>query len=139
MLHISLMEPVVTELEGVLFEMAVDNVRLSPLSFHQRVATICRQTSGHLRFDVRVDGDGRYQRIAAIGYAGGAVGILALAKDGLAIESCGVVGIDTSFLEPLENWSNLSLPAQAATDIRGHASLFLASLRRAGHLPAVRI
>lgn len=133
------MEPIVSELEGVLFEMAVNNVRLSPLSFHQRVETICHQTTGRLRFDVRVDGDGRYQRIAAIGYAGGAIGILALAKDGLAIESCTVACVDASFLEPLEKWSNLPLPAQATMDVRGHASLFLASLRRAGRLPAVKI
>ncbi|WP_054311077.1 hypothetical protein [Mesorhizobium sp. 1M-11] len=122
------------ELDTVLFEMAVRTASTLPTSFSEKVTDIAARTAGRLAFDVRVEGDYRFQRIAGIRY-GGDIGILALSKDGQSVDSCRVNGALASFIEPLESWNGLSLPAQAQTDILGHTSLLVAALRNAGNLP----
>ncbi|MBR2688817.1 MAG: hypothetical protein IKE42_13285 [Aquamicrobium sp.] len=122
------------ELDTVLFEMAVRAASALPTSFSEKVTDIAVRTAGQLAFDVRVEGDYRFQRIAGIRY-GGDVGILALTKNGQSVDSCRVNGALAGFIEPLENWNGLSLQAQAQTDILGHTSLLVAALRNAGSLP----
>ncbi|TPI09408.1 hypothetical protein [Mesorhizobium sp. B2-4-6] len=121
--------------ESVLFEMAVGNVRSLPLGFAEKATEIARQTSGRLLFEIRLDGDAHYQRVAAISYARGEIGILVLDKDGASVRSSIAGGGFASFIEPLECWSNLPLRDQANNDIRGHAILFIAALRNAGCAP----
>ncbi|KAA3445853.1 hypothetical protein C7I87_31710 [Mesorhizobium sp. SARCC-RB16n] len=122
-------------LDALLFEMAAASVRLLPLSFGDKAARIARQTSGRLLFEVRVDGDPQFQRIAAVRYVTGTTGILALSKDGLAVVSFTANGELASFIDPLESWDSLPLREQARSDVEGHINLLLAALRSAGCMP----
>ncbi|MGX9181735.1 hypothetical protein [Mesorhizobium sp. WSM2561] len=122
-------------LDALLFEMAAASVRLLPLSFGDKAARLAHQTSGRFLFEVRVDGDPQFQRIAAIRYATGTTGILALSKDGLAVVSFTANGELASLIDPLESWDRLPLRQQARNDIHGHIDLLLAALRNAGCTP----
>lgn len=123
------------ELDTVLFDMAVRTASTLPSGFSEKVVDVAHRTAGHIVFDVRVEGDYRFQRLAGIRYPAGEVGILALTKNGQAMETCRVNGTLTSFIEPLETWSCLPLQTQASVDILGHASLLVAALRNAGNFP----
>lgn len=123
------------ELDTVLFEMAVRAAGSLSTSFSEKVTDIAARTAGQLAFDVRVEGDYRFQRIAGIRYGAGEVGILALTKNGQALDACRVNGALTGFIEPLETWHGLPLQAQAQADVLGHTSLLIAALRNAGNLP----
>lgn len=123
------------ELDTVLFEMAVRSVGSLSTGFSEKVTDIAIRTAGRLAFDVRVEGDYRFQRIAGIRYEAGEVGILALTKTGQALDTCKVNGALAGFIEPLEIWHGLPLQAQAQADVLGHTSLLIAALRNAGNLP----
>ncbi|MEI9401838.1 hypothetical protein [Mesorhizobium argentiipisi] len=122
-------------LDALLFEMAAASVRLLPLSFGDKAARIARHTSGRFLFEVRVDGDPQFQRIAAVRYVTGTTGILALTKDGLAVVSFTANGELASFIDPVESWDSMPLREQACSDIEGHINLLLAALRSAGCMP----
>lgn len=121
-------------LEAVLFGMAVDGVRPLASSFHDKTTEIAARTGGRLAFDVRIYGDRKYQRIAAIGYPGDEAGILALNHDGQAIEACFLDAGFAGFIEPLERWSSLPLRDQARNSVQGFADLLVAALRKAARL-----
>lgn len=123
------------ELDSALFEMAVGNLRLQPLSFADKAAAIAHQTRGRLLFDIRLDGDLRCQRLAAIRYPSGEIGVLLLSRSGLSLATCIVDGAFADLTGPLEHWAGLSLPDQARTDIQHHAVRFVAALRHAGSVP----
>ncbi|MBN9235338.1 MULTISPECIES: hypothetical protein [Phyllobacteriaceae] len=120
------------ELDTVLFDMAVRTASALPSGFSEKVVDVARRTAGQIVFDVRVEGDYRFQRLAGIRYPTGEVGILALTKNGQSLETCRVNGTLASFIEPLETWSYLPLQTQASVDILGHTSLLVAALRNAG-------
>jgi hypothetical protein len=122
------------ELDALLFDIAVKDTDFKSMSFSDRVSTIADRSAGSLVCNVRLEGDSQFQRIAVIRFPSGGIGIVALGKDGLSIGSCTANGAFTSFLEPLAEWHRLPLRDQAASDIRGHVSLFAAALRNAGLL-----
>jgi hypothetical protein len=122
------------ELDAFLFGIAVNNAGLKDISFEQRISTIADRSAGTVICNVRLDSDPQYQRIAVIRLPSGDIGIIALGWDGLSVGSCTANGAFSSFLEPLADWHRLPLRDQAAIDIRGHASLFVAALRNAGFL-----
>lgn len=123
------------ELEAVLFELAASNVCALPLCFCDKIANVTQKSGGHILFEIRSDGNPCYQRVAAIQYASGEIGILLLGNDGVSLATCTANGALSSFTEPLGNWYQLPLRDQATNDIRGHASLFLAAMRNAGCRP----
>ncbi len=125
----------VVELDSVIFEMAVRASLSLPVSFTEKAVDVAQRIAGELMFDVRVDGDLSYQRVAGIQLTSGDVGVLALEKSGLAVDSYTVNGALASFIEPLANWSSLPLQLQAKTYILGHSSLLVAALRTGGFLP----
>jgi hypothetical protein len=120
------------EMDAFLFGIAVNSAGLKDMSFEQRISTIADRSAGAVICNVRLDGDSQYQRIAVTRLPGGGGGILALGKDGLSVGSCTANGAFSSFLEPLTEWHRLPLRDQAVIDIRGHVSLFIAALRKAG-------
>lgn len=126
------------ELDSVIFEMAVRASVSLPVGFAEKAVDVAQRIAGELMFDVRVDGDLSYQRIAGIQLTSGDVGVLALEKNGLAVDSCTVNGALASFIEPLASWSSLPLQLQAKTYILGHSTLLVAALRAGGFLPPRR-
>lgn len=78
------------ELDTILFDMAVKTAGTLSSGFSEKVIDVAHRTAGHIVFDVRVDGDYRFQRLAGIRYPAGEVGILALTKNGQAMETCRV-------------------------------------------------
>ncbi|PAP92401.1 hypothetical protein [Mesorhizobium wenxiniae] len=124
----------VNELDLVIFQMAVEGVRLLSSSFDEKAAEIATRSRGSLLFDVRVDGDLEVQRVAAIGYPGDKIGVVALDREGLVSCCCLVNGTFSPFIAPLENWTSMPLSMQAQIDVTGYARLLLAALRNAGHM-----
>jgi len=126
-------------IEAVLLEMAVGT--LEPLShgFSDRVDDIARRTFGVLLFDVRLECDDQYQRLAAIQYGTQTVGLLALDRSGSSIRTCAVDEAFSGFLHPLSVWARLSLTEQASAHIRHHTLLLLGALRNAGHFTRPRL
>ncbi|MEI9431721.1 hypothetical protein [Mesorhizobium sp. Cs1299R1N3] len=123
------------DLDALLFEMAAASVRMLALSFGDKAARIARQTSGRFLFEVRIDGDPQFQRIAAIRYTTGTTGLFALSKDGLAVVSFTANSELASFIDPLENWDSLPLREKAHNEVQGHIDLLVAALRNAGCVP----
>jgi hypothetical protein len=121
-------------LEALLLEMAVGGADRLSLCFSDRVDDIAKQTLGFLLFDVRLDRDPHYQRLAAIQYPTLTVGLLALDRSGSSIRTCAVNGAFAGFLRPVSVWARLPLAEQAITHIRGESVLLLEALRNAGHL-----
>jgi hypothetical protein len=126
------------ELDALVFGMAVDSVRALSVPFAEKVAEIAHRSHGVLLFNLRIDGDMEFQRVAAIRYPSNQTGVLMLDKQGLLTSHCMVNGTFSSFIAPLEDWNTLPLAAQARTSIAGPASLFIGALRNAGYLPRGR-
>lgn len=120
-------------LEAALLETAVGNVEGLALGFSDKVAHIATRTVGRILFDVRVDGDPQFQRMAAIRYPVEITGLLGLVKSGPNIRICTIGSELDHYLQPLAVWAALSFREQANEDIRGHAALLLGALRNAGH------
>ena len=119
------------ELSGTIFKMAVGQVSRRNLSFSEALTSIADNTRGDKLFDVRVEGDAKIQRIAAISFGFDGVGILALSHDtGLVSEF--VSGDIDDFLDPLTKWASLPLRDQARVDHFGAATLLVAALRARG-------
>ncbi|MGO4833338.1 hypothetical protein AB4144_13785, partial [Rhizobiaceae sp. 2RAB30] len=104
-----------------------------PLGFSDKVVRVAMRTAARNLFDIRLDGDPQFQRMAAIRYPLEATGLMALAKTGLELRLCAVGQELDPFLQPLSAWAALPLREQANKDVRGHAALLLGALRNAGH------
>ncbi|MER9426189.1 hypothetical protein NKI88_27660 [Mesorhizobium sp. M0317] len=126
------------ELDALVFGMAVDSVRALSVPFAEKVAEIAHRSLGDLLFNLRIDGDMEFQRVAAIRYPSYQTAVLVLDKQGLSTSHCMVNGTFSSFIAPLEEWNTLPLATQARTSIAGSASLFIGALRNAGYLPRGR-
>jgi hypothetical protein len=113
--------------------MAVGGAERLSVCFSDKADDIARRTLGVLLFDVRLDRDPHYQRLAAIQYPTQTVRLLALDRSGTSISTCAVNGAFACFLHPISAWARLTLAEQAASDIRGDAVLLLGALRSAGH------
>jgi len=116
------------DVDGFL-ELAIANIDLAARSFHDTAIKIAAVTNGTLLFNVRVEGDPDFQRIAAISYTRSPTCIIVLLRDGTAARWCRV---DTSFdifLIPLEHWASLPLTDQAQSKYQAYSSLLAAALR----------
>jgi hypothetical protein len=119
------------ELAASIFDMAVSHARSCQLSFSETVDSLACNTHGQLLFDVRVEGDAKVQRIAAVTFGSAGVGILALSHQaGLAADFIAADLAD--FLEPLTRWARLPLRQQVQVDHFGAAILLVAALRLRG-------
>lgn len=118
--------------ELVLFEQSLSHVGGMSRPFADRVEDAAEKTAGSVLFDVRVDGDQRFQRIAAIGYgADGTVAII-MDRDGHLI-SAPIEGGDGLIAE-ITAWCSLSMAEQSSVSYSGAAAGLLAKLRKAGTL-----
>jgi len=116
------------DVDGFL-ELAIANIDLAARSFHDTAIKIAAVTNGKLLFNVRVESDPDFQRIAAISYAKDSTCIIVLLRDGTTSRWC---RIDTSFdifLIPLEHWASLPLTDQAQSKYQAYSSLLAAALR----------
>jgi len=116
------------DVDGFL-ELAIANINLAARSFHDTAIKIAKVTNGKLLFNVRVESDPSFQRIAAISYENSPTCIIVLLRDGTTSRWCRV---DTSFdifLLPLEHWASLPLTDQAQSKYQAYSSLLAAALR----------
>lgn len=118
--------------ELVLFEQSLSQVDSMNRPFSDRVEDAAEKTAGSVLFDVRVDGDRRFQRIAAIGYGADATVAIVMGRDGHLV-SATIDGCDGLIAE-IAAWCSLSMAEQSSVSYSGAAASLLAKLRKAGTL-----
>ena len=118
--------------ELVLLEQSLANADRMNRPFFDRVSDVAEKTDGSILFDVRVDGDTRIQRMAAIGY--GANGTVAIIMDKHGQLSSVPIDGDDDIIVELSRWCSLPMAEQARVSYRGAVALLLAKFRRAGFL-----
>ena len=110
--------------ELVLFEQSLASMNLP---FSDRVADVSEKTDGSVLFDIRIEGDTRIQRMAAIGYgANGTVAILMDRKGQLS--SAPVNGDDDLLVAELTAWCSLPMAEQVCVSYGSAAARLLANL-----------
>lgn len=118
--------------ELVLLEQSLANADGVNRPFFDRVSDVAEKTAGSILFDVRVDDDTRFQRVAAIGY--GANGTVAIIMDKLGqLSSAPLDGNDDSIVE-LTAWCSLPMAEQARVSYTSAVASLLAKLRPTGSL-----
>ncbi|WP_206517338.1 hypothetical protein [Mesorhizobium sp. M7A.F.Ca.US.008.03.1.1] len=118
--------------ELVLFEQSLSYLGSMNRPFSDRVEDAAEKTAGSVLFDVRVDGDRRFQRIAAIGYGADGTVAIALGKDGHLI-SAPIDGGEALIAE-IAAWFSLSMAEQSSNSYNDAPARLLANLRKAGIL-----
>jgi hypothetical protein len=102
--------------------------------FSDRVTDVAEKTGGFVLFDVRVDGDSRIQRMAAIGFGeDGAVAIL-MDKNRQVI-SAPISGDNDRLAAELAAWATLPMGQQACVSYGTAAANLLSELRKSGQVP----
>lgn len=118
--------------ELVLLEQSLANTGGMNRAFSDRVDDIAEKTDGSVLFDVRVDGDSRIQRMAAIGYGANDT-VVAIMMDKNGQLRSAPVDADNDFLvAELTVWSSLPMAEQASANYHGAAESLLAKLRKSG-------
>ncbi|MER8456280.1 hypothetical protein [Mesorhizobium sp. M0965] len=118
--------------ELVLLEQSLANTDGMNRPFSDRVDDIAEKTGGSVLFDVRVDGDTRIQRMAAIGYGSNDT-VVAIVMDKNGQLRSAPVDADNDFLvAELTVWSSLPMAEQASASYCGAAASLLAKLRKSG-------
>jgi hypothetical protein len=118
--------------ELVLFEQSLSKADSMNRPFSDRVEDAAEKTAGSVLFDVRVDGDRRFQRIAAIGYGANGTVAIVMDRDGHLV-SATIDGCDGLIAE-LTAWCSLSMAEQSSMSYSGAAARLLAQLLKAGTL-----
>jgi hypothetical protein len=118
--------------ELVLFEQSLSTVDGITRPFWDRVQDAAEKTAGSVLFDVRVDGDQQFQRIAAIGYGAGVTVAIVMGRDGHLV-SATLDGCDDLITE-IAAWCSLSMVEQSSISYSGAAARLLAKLRKSGTL-----
>ncbi|TPK93068.1 hypothetical protein FJ567_26935 [Mesorhizobium sp. B2-4-16] len=119
--------------EIVLFEQSLGDGGRMHRPFGDRVADAADKTGGQVLFDVRIDGDARIQRIAAIGYGDADAAIVVMDKSG-ELKCASVNGDATLLVANLAAWEASPLSEHAHAEYRGTAMILLAKLRSSGQL-----
>lgn len=119
--------------EIVLFEQSIANPDGIQRPFSDRVADAALKTAGSLLFDVRIDGDAKVQRMAAIGYGDEHAAVVVLEKGG-QLKCASVNGDATVLVADLAAWEASPLREHVHAEYRGTALILLAKLRSSGHL-----
>lgn len=118
--------------ELVLLEQSLTNKDGMNRPFADRVDDVAKKTGGSVLFDVRVDGDTRVRRMAAIGYGANET-VVAIMMDKVGQLRSAPVDPDNDFLvAELAAWSSLPMGEQASANYRGAAASLLAKLRESG-------
>jgi hypothetical protein len=108
-------------------------MQTSGSALFRSVGDAAEKTGGSVLFDIRVDGDTRIQRVAAIGFgANGTVAIM-MDKDG-QLSSAPVNGNNDHLVAELAVWSSLPMAEQVCVSYRGAAAILLAELRKSGRI-----
>ncbi|RUX75543.1 hypothetical protein EN904_28780 [Mesorhizobium sp. M7A.F.Ca.CA.001.07.2.1] len=118
--------------ELVLFEQSLSNLGSMNRPFSDRVEDAAEKTAGSVLFDVRVDGDRRFQRIAAIGYGADGTVAIAMGNDGHLV-SASIDGGEALVAE-IAAWCSLSMAEQSSISCNDAPARLLANLRTAGIL-----
>lgn len=101
--------------------------------FSDRVGDVAEKTGGSVLFDIRVDGDTRIQRMAAIGYGANDTVILIMDKN--AQLSSAPVGEDNNDLvAELTTWSSLPMTERVSVSYGGTAKVLLVEVLKSGRL-----
>ena len=119
--------------ELVLFEQSLANADAMNRPFSDRVGDVAEKTGGSVLFDIRVDGDTRIQRVAAIGYGPNGTVAIMMDKDG-QLSSAPVNGNNDHLVAELAVWSSLPMAEQVCVSYRGAAAILLAELRKSGRI-----
>ncbi|WP_245261332.1 hypothetical protein [Mesorhizobium sp. L103C131B0] len=115
-----------------MFEQSLSTVDGITRPFWDRVQDAAEKTAGSVLFDVRVDGDQQFQRIAAIGYGAGVTVAIVMGRDGHLV-SATLDGCDDLITE-IAAWCSLSMVEQSSISYSGAAARLLAKLRKSGTL-----
>lgn len=118
--------------ELVLFEQSLSNLGCMNRPFSERVEDAAEKTAGSVLFDVRVDGDRRFQRIAAIGYGADGTVAIAMGNDGHLV-SAPIDGGEALVTE-IAAWCSLSMAEQSSISYNDAPTRLLGYLRKAGIL-----
>jgi len=116
------------DVDDELLKKAFDCINLAAQSFHDAAIEVATRVNGCLLFNVRVDKDPDFQRIAAIA-TGRATCIVVLMNDGASLRWCIVDELYSTFLRPLQEWANLPLKDQAGSRFQAYSSLLAGALR----------
>ncbi|RWE41909.1 MAG: hypothetical protein EOS78_06060 [Mesorhizobium sp.] len=108
-----------------MFEMVVSTIRHMPGPFSDKVNLVAERTQGVILFELRVDGDRHLQRIAALAYPTGGLGLMALDKPGHAV----IFHFFDDLTQPLVRWNLLTMAEQASADCLGATLLLVEALR----------
>ncbi|AZO41535.1 hypothetical protein EJ076_10710 [Mesorhizobium sp. M7D.F.Ca.US.005.01.1.1] len=120
--------------ELVLLEQSLARAGDMNRPFSDRVSDVAEKTDGLVLFNIRVDGDARLCRMAAVGY--GASDAVAIMMDKYGQLSSAPISEDTDFLiAELTTWASLPMAEQACVNYGGTAAILLARLRRSGRIP----
>lgn len=121
---------VAAHVELALLEESFGNGAELPPPFSDRIASAAVRTGGSVLFDIRVDGDRRIQRMAAIEYRELGTVLVMLPGEGDRVR-CVAVSEDIAFLvAELAAVARRPLMEQARFDFRGRASAILSCLRK---------
>ncbi|QKD04262.1 hypothetical protein [Mesorhizobium loti] len=120
------------EVELVLLEQSLANGSGMNRPFSDRVSDVAEKTSGVVLFDVRVDGDARVRRMAAVGHGGNGTVAIVMDKFGV-LTSAPMVGSDDLIAE-LTAWNSLPMAEQARVSYRDLVASLLAEVRKTGIL-----
>lgn len=117
--------------ELVLLEQSFANTAGMNRPFSDRVGDVADKSGGSVLFDIRVDGDTRIRRMAAIGY--GANGTVAIMMDQNGQLSSAPVDADNDLLvAELTTWYSLPMAEQVCVSYPDAAEILLAKLRKSG-------
>ncbi|QPC95110.1 hypothetical protein [Mesorhizobium sp. INR15] len=120
-------------IELVLFEQSLADGDGMHRPFGERIADAADKTSGHVLFDVRVDGDAQIRRMAAIGYGDADAAIVVLEKGG-QLKCTSVNGDSTLLVADLAAWEAAPLRDHVRNQYHATALILLSKLRGSGHL-----
>ena len=123
---------VAQHVELALFEQSLGNPYAMHRPFRDRVTDAAEKTAGSVLFDVRVDGDIRVQRMAAIGFGITGTAIIVMEKNG-QLRCASINGDTAALVAELAAWDASPPSAQAQVDPLGTAAILLMKLRTSGH------
>jgi hypothetical protein len=117
--------------ELVLLEQALANTGGMNRPFSDRVSDVAEKTGGSVLFDIRVDGDIRIQRMAAIGFGANGTVAIVMDKNG-QLASAPIDRENDPTVAELTAWASLPMAEQVRVSYRDAASILLAELRKSG-------
>ncbi|KRB34243.1 hypothetical protein ASD99_01005 [Mesorhizobium sp. Root695] len=115
--------------ELVLLEQSLANTDGMNRPFSDRVVDVAEETGGSVLFDVRVDGDTRINRMAAIGYGANGTVIIVMGKKG-QLDSAPIDGDTNHLVAELTAWCSLPMAEQVCVNFSSTVVILLAELRK---------